>query len=717
MGNSESPLSSAQTLLIADWQFDPNRCELKKGDEAVKLEPLLCDFLQYLASRAGEIVTREELLEHVWRGRVVSDDSLRRAVKKLRLALGDDAKNPRYIKTKPLQGYILVASVSQAALDKEERQRNRWPQFALAALLATALIAIIAHHQFKQQDKLSPVASTSSLTDTGFLKETTLSSLTGSEIEGNFHVESQRLLFTLRNHSNEDLHLYTKDLNSSFAQKISHGKGSYYRGIFSPSGKQIAYSYQSTLKEHPDIYIADYDPASGMSNPKSIGVGDNTNALSSWSADGKALYFLNETKHSDPWEIYRYHLDSGTIEQVTYSSAQGYGAFYAKESPDGRYLAIIKNVVGRRYAMTLMDMHDNSLVAERNLNFFGDKILWLAEDSTVTASDGSRADLVIGSFKGDLYYFSIEANRLWEQGGTAPGLNDIFYDCGPRCFFMRRHTMNYTDVLEISNPFIESSSKPKLQLESNKAEFHPIYSHDGHTIFYTQKDENSAAIVRHELNKAPETLRTFNPRHVVREQVQSPDQRFMAGRLEDRLFILNLESLEFKYISSELEKVGPPSWSRDSQEVFFSRIKENRSDLYAYKISNGKISYKEGNSSYLRQLADGRDFIIDHALKLHQIDSNGERQFVHDFSHLSGSTWQVQDEHLYFSEPAHGNTYLVQLNLNNQKKRRHLLAKSPDSWEFHLHPNGETLLMTRFQAADSDLVKIEWPEPSNDTVQ
>ncbi|GAA6151579.1 winged helix-turn-helix domain-containing protein [Pseudoteredinibacter isoporae] len=697
-------------MLIADWQFDLGRGELSKGDKAVKLEPLLCDFLQYLASRAGEIVTREELLEHVWQGRVVSDDSLRRAVKKLRLALGDDARNPRYIKTKPLQGYILVADVRRPILPSEKENNTPWRQIGLASLLALGMIAALAYPWLTQNNS-------DTTTTIAPLKETALTSLTGSEIEGNFHPELQRLLFTVRNHSNEDLHLYTKDLDSAFVQKISYGEGSYYRGLFSPSGTQIAYNLQSQNDEHTQIYIADYDPISGLSNAKPISVDSSTKSLSSWSSDGKALYFFNEIQHNEPWEIFRYRLDTHSFEQVTYSSKQGYGAFYAKESPDGRYLAILKNVVGRRYAMTLMDMSDNSLVAERNLNFFGDRVLWLSKESAVKNHDGSVADLAVSSFKGDLYYYSIDSDRLWEQNGTAPGLNDIFYDCGPRCFYMRRHTMNYTDTLEIANPFLPDTFQPRIQLESRKAEFHPIYSHDGRDLFYTQKDAHSAAIVRHPLDGMPEILWTFNPRHVTRELVLSPNQKFLAGRMEDRLFVLDLDSREFKYISSELEKVGPPSWSRDNQHIFFSRLKEDSSDLHAYQLANGQISYQSGNSSYYREQADGRSFVIDHELKLHQVNNKGERQFVHTFFHLSGSTWQVHNNTLYFTEPAHGSTYLVQLDLNTQQKQRQLLAKNSDSWEFHLHPDGSRLLMTRFQAADSDLVKVQWSEPAGTKVQ
>lgn len=707
MGNFENPNSEASSFLIADWHFEPATCQLQKDDVVSKLEPLLCDFLQYLISRAGETVAREDLLEHVWQGRVVSDDAIRRVVKKLRLALGDDAKNPRYIKTKPLQGYVLVAELKSLKKAKPKNPKTtqlRW-------VLAIAIVGLIAALLFQQLATPKPVK----LAHTPGPQQTALTSLTGSELGGDFHPASQQLLFTLRNNTQASLALYTKNLNSSFVQKISQGEGHFYHGLFSPSGKQIAYSHQSEDDKNSFMVIADYDPNKGLSKPQKIDIEGSAKAFSSWSANGKALYFFTESSHKEPWEIYRYQLDSKSIEQITYSSKQGYGAFYAKESPDGRYLAILKNVFGRRYAITLMDLSDNSLVAERNLSFFGDSVLWLKPDSRVSGADGSKADLVIGSFKGDLYYYSIKTDSLWEQTGTEPGLNDVFYDCGARCFYMRRHTMDYTDLVEIPNPFIEISSAPTLQLESSKAEFHPIYNKQATALFYTQKDEQSAAIVKHPFNKPPQILHTFNPRHIIREMVLSPDQRYLTGRIEDRLFILNIESLDFKYLSSELEMVAPPSWSRDGKQIFFSRLKEDRSDLYAYQLADSKTVYKEGNTAYLKQLADGRNFVIDHDLKLYQLEANGQRQyirqFVQQFVHLSGSTWKVQGEFLYFSELSHGNTYLVQHNLNNGKQRRQLLAKNSSSWEFDIHPDGDRLLLARFQTADSDLVKVQWPQP------
>jgi TolB-like protein/DNA-binding winged helix-turn-helix (wHTH) protein len=66
-----------------------------------------------LAERAGNIVSIDEVLEHVWPGVTVAPDSVYQAVASLRRILGDDPKQPTYIVTVPRLGYQLVASVER----------------------------------------------------------------------------------------------------------------------------------------------------------------------------------------------------------------------------------------------------------------------------------------------------------------------------------------------------------------------------------------------------------------------------------------------------------------------------------------------------------------------------------------------------------------------------------------------------------------------------
>ena len=71
--------------------------------------------LLYLAQRAGDVVSIDELLKEVWSGVIVTSDSVYQAITSLRRVLGDNAKQPSYIATVPRRGYRLVAKVSASA--------------------------------------------------------------------------------------------------------------------------------------------------------------------------------------------------------------------------------------------------------------------------------------------------------------------------------------------------------------------------------------------------------------------------------------------------------------------------------------------------------------------------------------------------------------------------------------------------------------------------
>ncbi|MEN8711157.1 MAG: winged helix-turn-helix domain-containing protein [Arenicellales bacterium] len=84
---------------------------IKKEDVIVHLEPKVMEVLVYLASRQGEVVTRDEIERDVWHGALISYDAITSTVIKLRKAFQDDARKPRIIATIPKRGYQLIAAV------------------------------------------------------------------------------------------------------------------------------------------------------------------------------------------------------------------------------------------------------------------------------------------------------------------------------------------------------------------------------------------------------------------------------------------------------------------------------------------------------------------------------------------------------------------------------------------------------------------------------
>jgi DNA-binding winged helix-turn-helix (wHTH) protein/tetratricopeptide (TPR) repeat protein len=142
----------------AEW-FSGRRVEggaaadlLVRGEEQVRLEPRVMDVLVHLAERANEVVSKEELIEHVWKGRYVTDDVLSVAIYSLRKSLGDDARRPRYVETVSRRGYRLIAPMQPAAgasprihaeaPRQPEVRRPRW--YSWSTVAATVVLALAA---------------------------------------------------------------------------------------------------------------------------------------------------------------------------------------------------------------------------------------------------------------------------------------------------------------------------------------------------------------------------------------------------------------------------------------------------------------------------------------------------------------------------------------------------------------------------------------------
>ncbi len=97
---------------------------VRDGDHAVTLKPKAFRVLRHLVEHAGELVTKDQLLDAVWPDVNVGDAVLKVAVAEIRDALGDDADRPRFIATVHRRGYRFVATVdSQRAVGRAGRTR------------------------------------------------------------------------------------------------------------------------------------------------------------------------------------------------------------------------------------------------------------------------------------------------------------------------------------------------------------------------------------------------------------------------------------------------------------------------------------------------------------------------------------------------------------------------------------------------------------------
>jgi len=111
-----SPGQSSGVVRFDVFEVDLRAGEVYKAGRKIKLQVLPFQALAMLMERPGEVVTRKEFEKRLWPDDtfVDFDHSLNTAVKKLRMALGDDKKKPRFVETLPKRGYRFIGKLEHA---------------------------------------------------------------------------------------------------------------------------------------------------------------------------------------------------------------------------------------------------------------------------------------------------------------------------------------------------------------------------------------------------------------------------------------------------------------------------------------------------------------------------------------------------------------------------------------------------------------------------
>jgi TolB-like protein len=121
-------------FLFENYVLDSDRRELRRLGDLVEVEPQVFDLLEHLIRSRDRVVTRDDLIEAVWRGRIVSESTLDTRISAARHAIGDSGSEQRLIRTLARKGIRFVGGV-------EERQE--FPGAPLPALPDKPSIAVL----------------------------------------------------------------------------------------------------------------------------------------------------------------------------------------------------------------------------------------------------------------------------------------------------------------------------------------------------------------------------------------------------------------------------------------------------------------------------------------------------------------------------------------------------------------------------------------------
>jgi Tol biopolymer transport system component/DNA-binding winged helix-turn-helix (wHTH) protein len=250
------------TFRFGAFALSTDSGELRKYGALIKLAPQPFQVLVALVERAGELVTREELHDRLWRQNETSvefDAGLNRCIRQIRAALSDDADAPRYIETAPRRGYRFVAALEESP----ETSRDTVGIGALQQEVSPAEPLPAAPPE-PRNSKVRPwvwIAASAALVVVSAL--------------------AVRFFLSSRLHVAEDLKVVP----------LAVSAGDQIGPAFSPDGKQVVYSWNGDDRDNFDIYVKMTD---SQSPPVRLTTDPATDYSPVWSPDGQWIAFCRD---------------------------------------------------------------------------------------------------------------------------------------------------------------------------------------------------------------------------------------------------------------------------------------------------------------------------------------------------------------------------------------------------------------------------------------
>ncbi len=340
MFHMDSSVRSAQIVRFGIFEADLQTGELRKNGVKVPLQGQPFQVCTLLLEHAGELVTREELRQRIWPEDTFVDfeQALNTAIAKIRLALGDEADNPRFVETLPRRGYRFIGPVarpsSQAVAPVAPKgwferltARRNWLVVSTMLLILVSGIGIWRSSK-NRADALPP------------LEVAPLAGLLGGQHEPAFSPDGNQVAFVLGG-TEKNCGIYTTMVGGEKSLRLTSDCND-TSPTWSPDGRRVAfYRYFENgngmaIRVVPAFGGSEHRLYKGPFNPWARGL--------DWSPDGNVLAFSGgQTEWKGTWISLLSLVDSTTRrltspsgEEIDYSPAF---------SPDGSTVAFVRGTL------------------------------------------------------------------------------------------------------------------------------------------------------------------------------------------------------------------------------------------------------------------------------------------------------------------------------------------------------------------------------------
>lgn len=729
-----------------NWQFgnilfDTTRRMLVVDTRQLYLEPRIFELLLAFLNAEQQQLSRDQLIEQVWQGRVVSESAINRAVSLLRKALLQlDASQP-YLETLPKVGYRLLVPVvmlapafstdnavqnavpdSEVASDRVQQsdaesamkpksittntnflQRSGW-------WLPALLLILFALNLYWQQQNLAPK------TIPALVAPTPRTSDEGIEMQLSLSGDGQWFSYLQQNGQHNSWFLQptgvvkTPALNQQRLQ-VDVPAGDLRFTSLSPDRNWLLYELcqqqlcQLWLRASPIAVDVD---AAAMSDVMVSKKQHNSDQLLlqlpfdsqlqlSWQQDGKAFYFRQRPDKTKPYALSRLELATKAVQQLTQPITPG-GEMALAISADASKLAVVSYLQQEVSVLRVYQRQDMSLLAEQEVPFAVNTIAWQNDDQLLFGCGEQICRWSVANKQVQpLLYTGAKVEALQWQAGQ------LWYATLQEKMAIWRQSRPTSDQLWPA---------PEKRVASSRINWMPRVA--GNELVFLTNRQGEQQIWRKVAGQSEQLLATLPPPAEFVRLALSNDGKELVFSQQGAIYVLEIASGKLQQIQDATAQAQVVNFaaqsklSTNSGQLIYSSTRSGDWQLWSLDRTTGQSTQLTTQGGYSGYQWHGELWYSKyHQDGLYRLDSNGKEQLMlANFDKINWLNWQLTDGELYFYQPGQG---LMQWSVSTPEIEPRLLLATPQGFLHHYQWSHDALWYVQREQAQGDVYQVGLP--------